>query len=89
MTRFENYVKLVDGFKRDGENADTISSDTKLKLYGLYKQSTIGDVNTSRPSMIYFVECSKWDAWDKNAGLSKECARSMYVNIVKEITRRK
>jgi hypothetical protein len=27
---------------------DSISNDEKLQLYGLYKQATVGDVNTGR-----------------------------------------
>lgn len=32
----------------------------KLQFYGLYKQATIGDVNTSRPSFFDFVGQKKW-----------------------------
>lgn len=32
----------------------------KLQLYGLYKQSTVGDVTTDRPSMLDFAGAAKW-----------------------------
>jgi acyl-CoA-binding protein len=32
----------------------------KLQLYGLYKQSTVGDVTTERPSMLDFAGAAKW-----------------------------
>ena len=34
----------------------------KLQLYGLYKQSTVGDVTTERPSMLDFAGAAKWFA---------------------------
>lgn len=32
----------------------------KLQFYGLFKQATIGDINTSRPSFFDFVGQKKW-----------------------------
>lgn len=37
-----------------------LSNDQKLVLYGLFKQATVGDVNTSRPWGIDMVGCAKW-----------------------------
>ncbi|MBA0687677.1 hypothetical protein Goari_015191, partial [Gossypium aridum] len=34
-----------------------------LILYGLYKQATVGPVNTDRPGMFNMREKYKWDAW--------------------------
>lgn len=34
----------------------------KLQLYGLYKQSTVGDVTTDRPPLLDFVGAAKWYA---------------------------
>ena len=34
-----------------------------LELYALYKQATVGDVNTARPGMLDFAGKAKWDAW--------------------------
>lgn len=31
---------------------DNISNDEKLQLYALFKQSTVGDVNTGTPDVI-------------------------------------
>lgn len=38
----------------------TTSNDQKLKFYSLYKQATVGNVNTERPGMFSFVEKAKW-----------------------------
>ena len=37
-----------------------VSDNDKLQLYGLYKQATIGNVNTKRPWGIDFVGAAKW-----------------------------
>ena len=31
-----------------------LSNDELLEVYGLYKQASVGDVNTSRPGMMDF-----------------------------------
>merc|ERR1712013_390413 len=44
-------------------NVNKTLSDEELKeVYALYKQATIGDVNTSRPGMLDFKGKAKWDA---------------------------
>lgn len=37
-----------------------LDNDQKLQLYGLYKQSTIGNVNCARPWSIDFTGAAKW-----------------------------
>ncbi len=45
-------------------------SDTELlTLYGLFKQGTVGDVNTDRPGIFSMTDRAKWDSWKKNEGL--------------------
>ncbi|CAF3648910.1 unnamed protein product [Rotaria sp. Silwood1] len=61
-----------------------LSNDDLLKLYGLYKQATIGDNNTNKPSMIDLKGKAKWEAWDKNKGKAKEVAQQEYVALVRE-----
>jgi len=56
-----------------------------LELYGLYKQATIGDVNTDRPGMLDFTGKAKWDEWSKRKGLSKPDAEVQYISVVKRL----
>ncbi|CAL8406519.1 unnamed protein product [Arctogadus glacialis] len=53
-------------------------------LYGLYKQTTEGDVITERPGMLDFVGKKKWDAWKSRKGLSKEEATKGYIKAVED-----
>lgn len=43
---------------------------TQLALYALFKQGTVGDINTSRPGIFDPKGRAKWDAWEKQKGQS-------------------
>ncbi|XP_013417380.1 acyl-CoA-binding protein isoform X3 [Lingula anatina] len=70
----------------DAKNLKSKPTDAEmLELYGLYKQATIGDVNTDRPGMLDFTGKAKWDAWNERKGLSKEDAEKNYIDVVKKL----
>ncbi|KAG2171798.1 hypothetical protein INT43_008178 [Umbelopsis isabellina] len=60
------------------------SDDDLLKLYGLFKQATIGDNNTSKPTFDIRGRY-KWDAWNANKGKSQEEAEKEYIALVEEL----
>lgn len=62
-----------------------LDNDTLLTLYGYYKQANEGDCNTEAPGFFDFTGKSKWEAWNKNKGLSKEEAMKKYYKKVKKI----
>ena len=49
-----------------------LSDKQKLKAYGLFKQASIGDINTERPGMLDFKGKAKWDAWHGVKNMTKE-----------------
>ncbi|XP_057374155.1 enoyl-CoA delta isomerase 2-like [Daphnia carinata] len=57
-------------------------NEAKLKLYGLFKQATVGAVNTKRPGMTDFVGKAKWDAWNSLGSMSQEEAKNKYITFV-------
>lgn len=60
--------------------------DEELKeLYGLYKQSLHGDVNTECPGLLDLKGKAKWEAWNLRKGLSKEDAMGAYISKAKEL----
>lgn len=70
----------------DVKNLKTTPADGDLlELYGLYKQATVGDVNTERPGMLDFKGKAKWDAWSHKKGTDSEKAKQDYVNKVQEL----
>ena len=56
-----------------------------LELYGLFKQSTVGDVSGKRPGMLDFKGRAKYDAWDSHKGTSKDEAMDAYVGAVERL----
>lgn len=48
----------------------TVPDEAKLAVYSLFKQATVGDVNTERPGMFDFQGKAKWDAWKAREGMS-------------------
>ncbi|XP_070823028.1 acyl-CoA-binding protein-like [Chaetodon trifascialis] len=70
----------------DVKNVRTRPSDQELlDLYGLYKQGTVGDVNTDKPGMMDFKGKAKWDAWSSRKGMSKDDAMTAYIALGKEV----
>lgn len=67
---------------------DTPDVQTKLKLYALFKQATIGDVEGEKPSAVNFVAQAKFDAWSKLIGLSKADAIQQYIDLVAQLKAR-
>ncbi len=58
---------------------------TLLTLYAFYKQATVGDVSGSRPGGFDIVGKSKYDAWAKLKGTSKEMAMQAYIEVVSRL----
>jgi len=77
---FEQAVEAVKGLTTDPGN------DVKLRLYGLFKQVTEGDVSGSRPGMMNAVGRAKYDAWAKLSGTAPEAAQEQYLAIVRDLT---
>ena len=61
-----------------------MTNDEKLEFYALFKQATVGDVNTERPGMLDMKGKAKWDAWKAKEGMSQEDAKAQYVAKVQE-----
>lgn len=80
--QFNAAVKYV----RETPTTKPISNDTKLLYYAYFKQATIGDVNTTQPSMFRFKERAKWDAWNALKGTSQAQAKSQYIRMIHEST---
>lgn len=61
-------------------------SETLLQLYSLYKQGSIGDVNTEPPSNPFdFVAKAKYEAWSALKGKSTTDAMTEYVMLVNKL----
>ena len=61
-----------------------LENNDKLEFYALYKQGTIGDVNTERPGMLDLKGKAKWDAWKAKEGMSQDDAKAAYIAKVQQ-----
>ncbi|CAE6442857.1 unnamed protein product [Rhizoctonia solani] len=83
QTKFEKAAQTVQNIPKDGPVKPT--QDDQLTFYSLYKQGTVGDVNTARPGLLDFTGKAKWDAWNALKGTSQEDAQTRYVEKLLEI----
>jgi diazepam-binding inhibitor (GABA receptor modulator, acyl-CoA-binding protein) len=73
--KFKEYANAVKNIQKKP------SDENLLKLYSFYKQATVGDVNTTCPSMFNYVNYTKWNAWYEHKGKSKNDAMIEYIKI--------
>jgi diazepam-binding inhibitor (GABA receptor modulating acyl-CoA-binding protein) len=60
---------------------DRPDNDTLLRLYGLYKQATVGDACGRKPGIFDVVGAAKYDAWAALAGTAREEAMRGYIDL--------
>ncbi|PZP61958.1 acyl-CoA-binding protein [Pseudoxanthomonas sp. X-1] len=60
-------------------------NDTLLRLYGLYKQGTEGDVHGNKPGFFDYVGSAKYEAWERLRGTPQDLAQRRYVTLVREL----
>mmetsp|Transcript_52435 Transcript_52435/g.103502 ORF Transcript_52435/g.103502 Transcript_52435/m.103502 type:complete len:90 (-) Transcript_52435:82-351(-) len=79
-------MSLEDKFKEATESvktmtfSKTVPTDRKLILYSLFKQANDGDVTGTQPSMIFWEQRSKWDAWATQKGKDRETCMQEYID---------
>jgi len=77
---------LKDRFEASVAKSKTLTNrpdnPTLLKIYSLYKQATIGDVEGEQPSFIDMVGRAKYDAWAALAGTTSEKAMQDYIALI-------
>ena len=56
-----------------------------LKLYSLFKQATIGDINIECPNIYEIKSKLKWESWNKMKGKSKNDAMIEYISLVHDL----
>ena len=75
---FEKSIQKI----KNLDNNKKPSDDILLKLYGLYKQITVGNVNTSKPSLFNYKLLKKWESWNECKDMETEKAQQKYIDIV-------
>lgn len=67
------------------KNLDRPGNETMLKLYALFKQATIGDVEGKRPGFTDMIGRAKYDAWAGMKGKSTDEAMQEYAALVNSL----
>ncbi|MEO5946067.1 MAG: acyl-CoA-binding protein [Chitinophagaceae bacterium] len=83
-------MELKEQFEQAAAESKALSSkpsnETLLQLYSLYKQGSIGDIDTEPPSNPFdFVAKAKYDAWAALKGKSNDDAMNEYVGLVNKL----
>ncbi|QJW85130.1 acyl-CoA-binding protein [Ramlibacter terrae] len=79
-TQFE---AAVANSKKLSERPD---NSTLLKMYGLYKQATVGDNAEKKPGFSDMVGRAKWDARNGFKGTSGDDAMQQYVDLIQSLS---
>ncbi len=77
--QFEAAVAASKNLKERPDNS------TLLRLYALYKQGSVGDVEGKRPGFTDMVGRAKYDAWAAVKGLNRDEAMKQYVALVNSL----
>ena len=59
---------------------------TLLKIYGLYKQATIGDNSEKKPGFGDMIGRAKWDAWNGFKGTASDDAKRQYIELIQSLS---
>lgn len=81
MGRFEDIVSIVS----NSNGTNNLPNNIKLDFYKFYKQAIIGDCNTEKPNFFRFEDKAKWEAWKSISGMSKEEAKTNYIDLYESI----
>lgn len=79
---FDKYVEI-------GNKMPPQAADDMLIAYAYFKQATVGDNDTPRPTASSnVVQTFKYDAWKRLAGMPMEEAKYKYIQTIKELKER-
>ena len=75
---FENACNYVQN------NTNLLKEEQILKLYGLYKLSTVGKCNTEKPGMFQWKRRQMWQSWKDLESKNIKNPKQMYVDYLTE-----
>jgi len=79
-SRFDAAVAQSKNLSERPDNA------TLLKIYGLYKQGTVGDNTEKKPGFGDMVGRAKWDAWNGLKGTAQDDAQQQYIDLIASLS---
>ncbi len=79
MSTEEQFNEAV---SRSKELTKRPSNEELLRLYGLFKQATEGNITGERPGGFDFKGAAKYDAWESEKGKAIATAMQEYIDII-------
>ena len=80
---------LLQYFAACVNNWKTFKGDRKpehvLKLYGIYKQATVGDCKEPEPKNLKSAAGQKWESWTSFRGQSRQMAMRRFITLLAQI----
>jgi len=77
-----NFQKTVECIKTLSQD---LSNEELLELYGLYKQATLGNNNTNKPSIFNYKGLKKWQSWTSFKDITSDMAKTKYILLVQKL----
>ncbi|HVE54781.1 MAG TPA: acyl-CoA-binding protein [Ramlibacter sp.] len=78
-----DFQAAVDNSKKLSERPD---NTTLLKIYGLYKQATVGDITDKKPGFGDLQGRAKWEAWNGFKGTASDEAKQQYIDLIQSLS---
>ena len=79
------FEKAVNHLNNTDEKTLNVDNNTKLKFYKYYKQATVGNCNTTQPSLFDLKNKAKWEAWNSLKDMSSEKAKCLYITLLQSV----
>ncbi|KAK9821109.1 hypothetical protein WJX81_006949 [Elliptochloris bilobata] len=80
----ERFHAAVDYVVKPHPGAKAIEDETRLVLYALHQQATVGPCTEPKPWVWNVVESAKWQAWVQLGDMSSVEAMRLYVKLLDE-----
>ncbi len=82
-------MSLAETFEAAVAKSKTLTTrpdnQTLLKIYALYKQGTLGDVQGDKPGFVDMVGRAKYEAWEGQQGKSRDEAMNEYIALIDKL----
>ncbi len=82
-------MSLAENFEEAVAKSKTLTTrpdnQTLLKIYALYKQGTMGDVQGEKPGFVDMVGRAKYEAWEGQQGKSQDEAMKDYIALIEKL----
>ncbi|MEM5528351.1 acyl-CoA-binding protein [Gammaproteobacteria bacterium AS21] len=79
MEQLQKFNEMA-SFLKDHKTKPQPSNQFKLKMYGLYKQATLGNVSIDQPNPLDMIASAKFLAWQKLTAMDCQVAMQAYID---------